>query len=149
MQSAAETEELMRSVVSLILFAVLLQATAAFAGSEALAREYVEKSGFVATLKASLEKVNPNGSNKEFDALLTHINFDSIKKEYIKALARELNNEELSALIKSVEIPHLHDALLKQGRASLSITGFIYQEVEAAAKRAGLRDTKPDDAGMD
>jgi len=118
------------------LTALSLSVTAAHAGSESLAREYVAKSGFTADMRTNLEKVG--ASNPQLTRLTAEIDFKKIEGLYAQALAREMDNEELSALLKSLSIPGLHSALKKQGRISLGMAEIIMKEVEAAAAKAGI-----------
>lgn len=127
-----------RLIVSCIFTLQCFVATGALAGNESLAREYVEKSGFVETMKSGINTFNQDGKNKNLSRLTAEIDFKAIEAIYIRGLAKDLTNDELSALIKSLEVPHLHEALLKQGRVSAAISEAIFKEIEAAGKRAGL-----------
>lgn len=129
--------------LALCLVGFCLSVATAHAGSESIAREYVEKSGFVADIRANLEKVNSRGQNPQMDRLLAEIDFKKIEGLYAQALAREMSNEELSALLQSLSIPGLHSALKKQGRISLGMAEPIMKEVEAAANKVGLGNKKP------
>lgn len=126
-----------KNTFALFVVGFFLCVATAHAGSESLAREYVEKSGFAADIRANLEKVNSRGQNPQLTRLLAEIDFKKIEGLYAQALAREMDNEELSALLQSLSIPGLHSALKKQGRISLTMAEPIMKEVEAAANRVG------------
>lgn len=119
------------------LLGLLMFVTNASAGSQTIAREYVEKSGFVADLRGNLEKAN-RGQSPQFEKLLKEIDFKKIEGLYVEALARDMNNEELTALVQSLSIPGLHAAIKKQGKIALGLADPILKEVEAAAKKVGI-----------
>jgi len=125
-------------LLNIMVFSLCSAATVAVAGSERLAREYVEKSNFVESLKAGINQINPRGQNKNLNRLLEEINFKNIENLYSKALARELDDSELNALLQSLSIPGLHSALLKQGKVSAAISDDVFKEINAAGERLGM-----------
>lgn len=110
-----------------------------YAADMVLVREYIKKSEFRSEMVKGIKQLkHASDKSAEFDNFVDNINFASIEDKYAQALASHLSNDDIHALLKSLEIPGLQEAYIRNGQAVASVYEVIVKEMESAAKKAGI-----------
>lgn len=128
------------SVAALIAFTSVVFPDTGRAADEALVREYMGKAEFRSEFEAGIRGLGSiYGKGRAFSQLADNIDYKRIEDAYFRSMRDKLTNADIQALIKAAEIPGIRDAMKKQTQAVSSVAQIIVQEVEAAAKKAGMQ----------
>ena len=120
---------------SVLLCAITLSGGTAFSADITTAKDYVAKIGLREEIRKFIGSKSKTLAPGKEQRIQDKINYAAIESAYAEALANRLSDEELFALLTSLSIPHLHDALKKQGLVVADCFKIIIKEIENATAK--------------
>lgn len=129
-----------KQMSTVAVLALLMLPNYGWTADEALVREYMGKAEFRAEFESGIRNLGAiSGKGQAFSQLANNIDFKTIEDAYSRALRDKLTDADIEALIKATAIPGIREAMKKQTQAVSGIAQIIVQEVEKAAKKAGMQ----------